>query len=229
MPTILAQTSDSSRTMGRVLWTTRVRVAGIVALVLLAGIVWWLRSGDPATPPERPAAAPPASAPAPAPTPPPRDPCTRPAPRGFAPTALSVPGVVRRAEVRGIPRDAHGVPGVPPVAEKSVVAWDLGGVEPGSDRGHVLLNAHTWPDGTALGNRLLDGLRRGGRLVLHGAGGAVACYRVVERTEVRVEDGYPGWDAEEGSPEVVLVVCSGVRRGPGDWSHRTLWFARPLT
>jgi len=27
---------------------------------------------------------------------------------------------------------------------------------------------------------------------------------------------------------VVIVVCSGERLGPGDWTHRTLWFASPV-
>ena len=64
------------------------------------------------------------------------------------------------------PRDAQGIPGVPPLtsAGKAVFAWDRQqGIRPGAARGNVLLNAHTWPDGSALGNRLLDGLRTGGR------------------------------------------------------------------
>jgi hypothetical protein len=24
------------------------------------------------------------------------------------------------------------------------------------------------------------------------------------------------------------MVCSGVRRGPGDWAERTVWFASPV-
>lgn len=208
------------------LWRTRLGIAGAVALLVVAGIVWWLLRAEPPAP-EAVSPQPGPLTATPAPSPPPRDVCDGQARRGFVPTAFSVPGVVRRAEVRGLPRDAQGVPGVPPVSDKDVVAWDLGGIEPGSRAGHVLLNAHTWPDGAALGNRLLDGLREGGRIVLRGAGGKVACYRVSAREEVRAEDGYPGWDAVDGSPEVVIVVCSGVRRGPGDWSHRTLWFARP--
>ena len=57
------------------------------------------------------------------------------------------------------PRDAAGIPGVPPLssAGKTVFAWDREqGIRPGDRRGNVLLNAHTWPDGSALGNRLLS-------------------------------------------------------------------------
>ena len=197
-------------------------------LLLLAVLVWLLLRDDP---PARPVATPPPAltpSPGPTPPPPPRDECDRQVRRGFVPTAISIQHVVRRATVTGYPRDAAGVPGVPPVTAKDVFAWDLGGVEPGSARGHVLLNAHTWPNGSAMGNRLLAGLRLNGRIVLRGAHGQLACYRVTQRTEVRAEEGYPGWQAADGPSAVVIVVCSGVRRGPRDWSHRTLWFAEPL-
>lgn len=206
-----------------------VGVVGVVAVVLAALVAWLvLRGGDE---PTRPVAVPSPTvtpAPAPAPPPPPRDPCARPATTGFAPTAVTVPGIVRRARVLALPRDAAGVPGVPPVSDKLSFAWDRGGVEPGSTEGHVLLNTHTWPDGTALGNRLLSGLEVGGRLVLR-AGKQAACYTVTERTEVLASAGYPGWDAVDGPPAVVIVVCSGKRLGPANWTHRTLWFASPAT
>lgn len=206
--------------------------AGAVVIVLLVALLgWWLTDGED---PEQPVVVSPnpvatrTDGPSPTPSPTPR-PSQRPrcAPQpggGFVPTRVGVEGVVRGAEVMGVPRDEAGIPGVPPVERKDVFAWDLGGVEPGSRRGHVLLNAHTWPDGSALGNHLLDGLQVGDRIELSRRG-RLACYRVTERVEVAVEDGYPGWTTEEGPPQVVIVVCSGVRRGPGDWSHRTLWFA----
>lgn len=197
---------------------------GVVAVLVIALLAWWIGRDE-----EPPAVAPtPAPAVTPTPTPAPTTepgPCAGQARAGFVPTRLSVPGVVRKAAVIGVPRDAAGVVGVLPHADNQNFAWDLGGVEPGSPEGHVLLNTHTWPNGAAMGNRLLDGLQVGDELRLEGAAGEVACYRVGERVEVRVEDGYPGWAAEDGPPQVVIVVCSGDRRGPGDWSHRTLWFA----
>lgn len=197
---------------------------GVVAVLVIALLAWWIGRDE-----EPPAVAPtPAPAVTPTPTPTPTTepgPCAGQARAGFVPTRLSVPGVVRKAAVIGVPRDAAGVVGVLPHADNQNFAWDLGGVEPGSPEGHVLLNTHTWPNGAAMGNRLLDGLQVGDELRLEGAAGEVACYRVGERVEVRVEDGYPGWAAEDGPPQVVIVVCSGERRGPGDWSHRTLWLA----
>jgi len=116
--------------------------------------------------------------------------------------------------------------GVLPETDKTEMATDLGGVEAGAAHGRLLLNTHTWPDGSALGNRLLARLRPGARLVVSGHG-RTQCYRVFSRQQVLASNGYPGWDRRRGTPQAVIIVCSGRRLGPGDWTDRTLWFARP--
>ena len=127
------------------------------------------------------------------------------------------------------PRDAAGIPGIPPLssAGKNVFAWDREqGIRPGDPRGNVLLNAHTWPDGSALGNRLLGSLDRGDRIRVRGANSQL-CYRVTERVEVLAADGLPRYYAKDGRPQLAIVVCSGRRLGPGVWEKRTIWFASP--
>jgi hypothetical protein len=149
----------------------------------------------------------------------------------FDPRAITVPGVTRNAAVVAPPRDANGVPGTPPLSTygKSLFAWDRDqGIRPGDAAGNVLLNAHTWPDGSALGNRLLAGLERGDRIVVHGDA-AELCYRVTERVEVLAERGLPRYHATGGPPQLAIVVCSGRRLGPGVWEKRTVWFAAPGT
>jgi hypothetical protein len=149
--------------------------------------------------------------------------------RPFVPTTISVPGVVARARVIAPPRDARGVPGVPPLTEegKRLFAWDRGqGIRPGDPRGNVLLNAHTWPDGTALGNRLLGGLRKGDRIVVRGAHTRL-CFRVTERVEVSADRPMHRYYARRGPHRLAIVVCSGRRLGPGVWDRRTVWFAAP--
>jgi hypothetical protein len=125
--------------------------------------------------------------------------------------------------------DARGVPGVPPLTSegKTEFAW-LPQVHPGASAGNVLLNAHTWPDGTALGNHLLGGLQTGGRIVVRSSGGSLLCYRVTDRVEVLATASVPEYFATSGPPQLAIVVCSGIRRGPGDWTHRTIWYASPL-
>jgi hypothetical protein len=168
----------------------------------------------------------PSARPAPAPSP-----CTHPAQRSFVPVSADATDAATGAAVLALPRDAAGVPGVPPLSTsgKNAFAWDASGVRPGSPDGNVLLNAHTWPDGSALGNRLLAGLDVGEQVVLHGATGVRLCYRVTERVEVRADQPFPRYyGVPGGPPQVAIVVCSGSRLGPGQWTHRTVWFARPV-
>ncbi|KRA32598.1 MULTISPECIES: class F sortase [unclassified Nocardioides] len=204
---------------------TTATVAAAVAVALVACLVaWWLLRDDPE--PEQ-AVEPIVTVTPATPVPVPKPMCDRSAREGFVPTAISVEGVVRRAPVLAVPRTSRDVPGVPPVSEKHVFAWDLGGVEPASAMGNVLLNTHTWPDGSAMGNALLGALDVGDQIVLRGDG-KFACYRVAERIEVRDVDGFPGYKSTDGPPQIVIIVCSGQRTGPGQWTHRTLWFASPI-
>ena len=154
--------------------------------------------------------------------------CTADAPP-FDSVAISVAGVIRRARVMTPPRDAQGIPGTPPLNNqgKNVFAWDRAqGISPGDPKGNVLLNAHTWPDGSALGNQLLAGLQTGDRIVVAGSRQRL-CYRVTERVEVLATDGLARYYDTDGPPQLAIVVCSGRRTGPGVWTHRTVWFASP--
>lgn len=209
-------------------WIAAATAAVVVAVAALA---WWPLRGEPG---DEPVAAEEATSstatrtiaadavdPAPGP-------CDGPVAKPFTPERISIAGVVEDGPVVGVPRDDRGVTGVLPFSNKVEFAWDLGGIRPGSRRGNVLLNTHTWPDGSALGNALLDGLELGDRIIVSGADAQV-CYRVDLRIEVPAEEGYPPYYATKGPPRVAIIVCSGRRTGPGQWSHRTIWFARQIT
>lgn len=147
--------------------------------------------------------------------------------RPFTPDRITIRGVVD-AEVVGVPRDSRGVTGVLSLSDKERFAWDPPpGVRPGTEHGNVLINTHTWSDGSAAGNALLDGLHVGDRIVLRGEG-QVQCYEVHERAEVEEDARVPSYYDTDGPPQVAIVVCSGERTGPGEWTHRTLWFARAV-
>jgi len=213
----------------------RALLAVVLAVAVVAGLVAWvLASSDEEKPRANPApSASPSAEPAPSSSPTPtraaRSGCPTRAKRAFAPRTISVPGVTGPASVITPPRDAAGIPGIPPLssAGKTVFAWDREqGIRPGDGRGNVLLNAHTWPDGSALGNQLLNSLDRGDRIRVRGASSQL-CYRVTERVEVLAEDGLPRYYAKTGRPQLAIVVCSGRRLGPGVWEKRTIWFASP--
>ena len=154
--------------------------------------------------------------------------CDHPATAAFTPKRISIAHVTGGARVLALGYDARGVPGVPPLTTegKTEFAW-LPEVHPGASRGNVLLNAHTWPDGTALGNHLLAGLDSGGRIAVVGSGGEVLCYRVTDRVEVAATASVPAYFDPVGPPQLAIIVCSGIRRGPGDWTERTIWYASP--
>lgn len=218
--------------------TAAVATAVVVAVALAVGLAWWVVTHDEPAPPsaaERvgptasPSASPPSSPPPSPSTSPSPDPACDDVSRAFAPKAITVPGVARGVAVLAPPRDANGVPGVPPLSGdgKAVFAWDREqGIRPGDTKGNVLLNAHTWPDGSALGNRLLADLQVGDRMVVHG-GRSRLCYRVTERVEVPADQRMLRYYKKDGPPQLAIVVCSGRRLGPGQWEKRTVWFASP--
>ena len=150
----------------------------------------------------------------------------------FTPRAVSIAGVTKRASIVTPPRVGPGlrVPGAPPLtrAGKELVAWDEpSGIRPGERAGNVRLNAHSWPDGSALGNRMIRSLRMGDQIVVYGTHSRL-CYRVTERLEVPASRGLPRYYGTNGRPQLAIVTCSGRRVGPGEWTMRTVWFATPI-
>ena len=150
--------------------------------------------------------------------------------RSFVPKVVQIPGVDRSTTVLALNRDRRGVPRTPPLTDRGKwqFAWDKkANVRPGMKRGNVKLNAHTYPDGSALGNRLLGQLREGQLIIVLGDDGQRLCYKVSNRFEVSGDRGYPPYYSTTGPHRLAILVCSGVRRGPGDWSKRTIWYAKP--
>jgi hypothetical protein len=217
--------------------TARRRTAQVAAVVAaLIVLVWVLLQPHRLTPePTPPSSSPPSQQPVVAGSTLAAKPCYRPATAPFRPSRITVPGVVRDATVLALPRDAENVPSAPPISDygKTVFAWSVPpDPMPGDPKGNVLLNAHTWPDDSALGNKLLDGLEVGGRIVVHGksANGQAQtqCYQVTKRQVIVASDGSYEYYAKDGPPQLALIVCSPPRLGPGNWLHRTIWYASPL-
>jgi hypothetical protein len=147
----------------------------------------------------------------------------------FRPRWITMPRIITNARVVAPPRVAPKVPGAPPLttAGKKMFAWDTKqNVWPGDLHGHVLLNAHVWPDGSAVGNWMLAKLHVGDRIVVKGTNRKL-CYRVTKRVQVLASVGLPGYYTRYGPPRLAIVTCSGRRLGPGVWTKRTVWYAAP--
>jgi hypothetical protein len=160
----------------------------------------------------------------------PKPACPSTVPNPITPKRLFMQHVTaaRGATVIAPPR-VHGVPGVPPLTNfgKHAVAWDRAQrVKPGSSQGNVLMNAHVWPDGSAIGNKMLAKLHKGDRMVVFGKTHKL-CYRVTDRVQVKPRQGLRRYYSQIGSPKLAIVVCSGRRIAPGVWTMRTIWYARP--
>lgn len=155
--------------------------------------------------------------------------CTTPA-GPLSPATVSIPAIDRSVRVVRVRRTPSGAVGTPPVTQRG--KWLMGldpQVRPGGGKGTVIMAAHTWPDNSALGNALLRSLAVGDRLVLSN-GSATACYQVTKRkkygaAKVPRKKAFRWW----GPEQLVVVVCSGKRLGPGRWTHRTIWYATPVS
>lgn len=158
--------------------------------------------------------------------------CRSQARRGFWPTRSNVKGVARGVPVLAVGRSRSGVPNTPPLTSlgKRSFGWDKKGPAPGSRHGNVRFNAHTYPDGSALGNKLLARLWVGQIIVVKNSYGKVTCYQVTKRKSVRPRSytALVAYYNTSGPPKLAIAVCSGKRLGPGNWTMRTIWFARPV-
>ena len=153
------------------------------------------------------------------------------APTWFRPVRASIPVVSTRIRVLTVRRNADGSMGAPPLTDtgKRAIGWLRNSTPPGWHEGSVPLDAHTWPDGSALGNKLLRLLHVGDRLILFGANGEKQCYRINERHEYpRDQVPWQRFFRTTGPPQVGMIVCSGRRLGPGNWLKRTVWFGTPI-
>ena len=146
----------------------------------------------------------------------------------FTPRRITIPNITTKARVIMPKRLAGRVPGDPPLTDagKEMFAFDkYTGIYPGFPFGVVRMNAHVWPDGSAVGNRMLKKLKVGNRIVVFGTTKKL-CYRVVKRIEVDASKTYLPYYRLDGKPRLGIVVCSGKRLGPGVWTKRTVWFAK---
>lgn len=149
----------------------------------------------------------------------------------FVPTQATI-AHIGRVHMVTVGNGPDGSMGTPPLtnAGKKWLAWYNRSSKPGSGRGGVATDAHTWPDGSALGNALLRSVHQGDSIALTDSHGHRTCYRVTSRKE------YPRSSTPMGTiihgtgkgQTLSIVVCSGKRLGPGNWTDRTVWFAQAI-
>lgn len=116
----------------------------------------------------------------------------------------------------------------PPGNEPETVGWYNEGPVVGSDMGKVLLTAHTYQHGGAIGNDLNNGLLSPGDVIkITDDTGASACYSYSSSLHVLVEE----YDENSniiydysGAPMLAIVVCSDYTP-LGDARGRMIYYA----
>ena len=147
----------------------------------------------------------------------------------FVPYTATITGV-GTVRVLPVPRPPGDAAGTPPETNtgKRMMAWDAPGLKPnGSSTGAVVTDAHSYPDGSALGNTFMAKLHQGSLVELRGDGGT-ACYRIVSQT-VYDQDHVPTYPfSTDGPARLSIIICYWPRLGPGNWQNRMIWEARPV-
>jgi hypothetical protein len=143
----------------------------------------------------------------------------------FKPTKAAIPGVVGVRTVITVRRTRSGAIGTPPISTRGKKVFGRDAETRAGDRHHtVIMDAHTWPDGSALGNALLKRLHSGAAIRLTRGKGHLACYRVTKRTSYP-RSKLPMARIYSGEGRLAIIVCSGKRISAGNWTRRTVWFA----
>lgn len=230
-------------------WFAGIAVAlGVVAL--LVGGIFVVREtrGDKAeeaapapvqTPFETAAPTPaPVSTPAmPAPTPV-QTPSATPAPKtcttsdgGFVASSMKIESYNMTSHVLSLGQDSSGAAAAPPKNDKNGTGWYNRGPKPGSDKGNVVLTIHTWHQGGALGNRLLNNTPSvGSKFVMSDSKGNQACYSYTGKKKIAVSDYDPDSDIlynDHGKPQIAIIVCDDYA-GPDDWRSRVIFYAEKV-
>lgn len=139
-----------------------------------------------------------------------------PTPKDITPTKIKFDSVDVDTHVLSLGYDeTTGAAMAPPDKDAYGVAWLDEGPAPGSDEGNVVLSAHTYHRGTALGNVLYDentGLKAGDIIRMSDDDGNTVCYRFRESLKVWVEDYNADPSANvlydfKGRPQIAIVVC----------------------
>ena len=149
------------------------------------------------------------------------------------PTRITLGDVASHAPVMSLGLAADGTAAAPPKDQPKTVGWYNLGPRPGSDKGKVVLTAHTYHRGGALGNALNSeqGLRLGDVIRLTDASGRTLCYRHTRTAKVMVKDYDPKSTVlydDHGAPMLAIVICWDYERSTKFWASRIIFYAEPL-
>ncbi|MEL4357296.1 MULTISPECIES: class F sortase [unclassified Luteococcus] len=149
----------------------------------------------------------------------------------MVPTKVTMGQVTSDSPVLSLGLADDGSIATPPFSQPFSVGWFNGGPKPGSGKGKVVLTAHTFHKGGALGNALQSGLKQGDIIRLTDASGKTLCYRYTSSTKLMVKDYDPNSTAvydTGGKPMLAIVICWDWDAARKFWDSRVVYYAEPL-
>jgi hypothetical protein len=154
-------------------------------------------------------------------------------PGPIIPARMRIARLGVRSPVESLGTDAVGAAAAPPKGWSNTAAWYNHGPRPGASAGRAVLSVHSYHWGTALGDRLVDGLHGGELIRLIGRDGRTACYRYDHsvRISVAAYNADPASTVlydDTGAPGLAIVTCAGYRWSTGRWTSRIILYARPV-
>ncbi|NNG19671.1 class F sortase [Naumannella sp. ID2617S] len=146
------------------------------------------------------------------------------------PTRFQVPRMGVNAPMVAVGNDRDGNPGAPPLSQLFTTAWYRGSPAPGSERGNVIINVHSYASGSALGNNLhaANGLRPGDVIKVVGEDGQIACYRYRSKLKISVAAYNPKskiYHDDHGRPQLAIMTCWDRNARTGVYESRIIFYA----
>jgi hypothetical protein len=120
--------------------------------------------------------------------------------------------------------------GTPPLTKEGIrqIGWFNEGPWAGSDKGNVILTAHTMVGSLGVGNEINSGILSEGDIVrLSDASGTGVCYQYTHAIKIYVKDYDPASNVlydNDGPPRLALIACSSEDADTGELSARIIYY-----
>ena len=148
----------------------------------------------------------------------------------MTPARMTIPSMDLDTQVLSLGLADDGSIATPPFSQPDAVGWFNQGPKPGADKGKVVLTAHTFHAGKALGNKLFEkdhGLKPGALITLRDAQGKVQCFRFTTAQKIAVKDYDPDSTAvydNLGDPMLAIVICWDYEPATKFWASRIVFY-----
>jgi hypothetical protein len=203
----------------------------VLLLILgLAGTGWWFYSHrDVGLDPDVPLWTPGMPSHTPVPSVPVPDGCAA-NPRPIEPVLFEITGKNYSWEMIPLGWDENDAAATPPLTKEGIrqIGWLNEGPWVGSDKGNVVLTAHTMVGSIGVGNEINTGILSPGDVVrLSDTAGVGVCYQYTHAIKIYVADYDPAsgilYD-NDGPPRLALVTCSSEDADTGELSARVIYY-----